>query len=62
MLNLHVTLQTGLQSSRHAQMSPNNGRHVLHAHPVSDFDLAPGKKVCPEKVAVIFRAFHLFRG
>jgi hypothetical protein len=22
------------------------------AHPDSDFDLAPGKRVCPEKVAV----------
>jgi hypothetical protein len=31
-------------------------------HPVSDFDLAPGKRVCPEKVAMIFRVFHLVRG
>jgi hypothetical protein len=32
------------------------------AHPVSGFDLAPGKKVCPEKAAMIFRVFRQFRG
>jgi hypothetical protein len=32
------------------------------AHPVSGFDLASGKKVCPEKVAMIFRVFRLVRG
>jgi hypothetical protein len=35
---------------------------LFAAHPVSDFDLAPGKRVCPEKVAVIFRVFRLVRG
>jgi hypothetical protein len=35
---------------------------LFAAHPVSDFFLAPGKMVCPEKVALIFRAFRLFRG
>jgi hypothetical protein len=31
-------------------------------YPISDFDLGPGKMVCPEKVAINFRVFHLFRG
>jgi hypothetical protein len=30
--------------------------------PVSEFDLAPGKRVCPEKSGKNFRVFRLVRG
>jgi hypothetical protein len=41
---------------------PNNGRLVLPPALFHVFDFAFGEKVCPEKVAVIFRVFRLVRG